>query len=377
MKTNFILFVLFAFAGKLFAQVSHDIAFVDVSHKIEYVPFIRESSPKVSKLSFAHFEAWFKNKKREKAILGYTNENRPVEIFYFPGISNKRALVIGGMHGSELSSIEIAKKIIRQLSNGETSYYDVLVIPSLFPDNAVAAASTPWERGNTNFGRYTSGLTADPNRQMPCLGAEFNANEPFDFHGRVIEKENQYLLQLIQDYKPARIVNLHAIKDVSKAGIYADPRTNCEGMALGFETDSTLAVSMAKYICGNGGWVPGNNLTENPTALYYHDPEIAVTGSIQKRNLDGSPLPNNRGYGVSLGGWATTAVCNETNRFSRDAIRLITVEFPGYRPPSYYLDKEQKEACLQNIQLYSEAITCIFLSNILVEVDKQNTSSNF
>ena len=31
--------------------------------------------------------------------------------------------------------------------------------------------------------------------------------------------------------------------------------------------------------------------------------------------------------------------------FSRDAIRLITVEFPGYKPPSYYLDKEQKEAC--------------------------------
>ena len=301
MKTNFILFVLFAFAGKLFAQVSHDIAFVDVSHKIEYVPFVRESSPKVSKLSFAHFEAWFKNKKREKAILGYTNENRPVEIFYFPGISNKRALVIGGMHGSELSSIEIARNIIRQLSNGETSYYDVLVIPSLFPDNAVAAASTPGERGNTNFGRYTSGLTADPNRQMPCLGAEFNANEPFDFHGRVIEKENQYLLQLIQDYKPARIVNLHAIKDVSKAGIYADPRTNCEGMALGFETDSTLAVSMAKYICEYGGWVPGNNLAVNPIALYYHDPEIAVAGSIQKRNLAGSPLPNNRGYGVSLG----------------------------------------------------------------------------
>ena len=63
-----------------------------------------------------------------------------------------------------------------------------------------------------------------------------------DAHGRLIEKENALLLQLIQSFAPERIVNIHAIKDSTKAGIFADPRTDCDGRALGFASDSTLAV---------------------------------------------------------------------------------------------------------------------------------------
>jgi hypothetical protein len=201
---------------------------------------------------------------------------------------------------------------------------------------------------------------------MPSLGKEFDEEKPFDFNGRLIEKENQYLLQLIQDYKPSRIVNLHAIKDITKAGIYADPRTDCNGLALGFETDSSLAVSMANYICEKGGRVPGNNLAMNPTALYYYDPQIAAVGSLQKRNLHGSPLPKDRGFGVSLGGWATSAICKEDS-LVRDAIPLITVEFPGYKPSFAYATEVEKEQCQFNIQLYSAAVTSIFLSEVSEE----------
>lgn len=318
-------------------------------------------------ISAADLKTFINKKQKVKAVLGYTKENRPVEVYYFPGTCNKKALIIGGMHGSELSSIEVARNIIETLSKDVAPYYDVLIIPSLFPDNAVAASHVLAKKPVVNFGRYSSAVSADPNRQMPCLGKEFDASNPVDFYGRPIERENQYLLQLIQDYKPARIANLHAIRDITKAGIYADPRTDCNGLALGFKSDSTLAVSMAKFIGDNGGWIAGNDLLNNPTALYYHDPEIADEGTLQKRNLHGSPLPNNRGYGVSLGGWATTAVCNEKDSAGRDAIRLMTVEFPGYKNSSSYSDEEEKNNCLSNVQLYSMAIVKIFLDKICEE----------
>jgi hypothetical protein len=315
----------------------------------------------------ADLETSLRTKQRTKIVLGYTRQSRPVEVYYFPGLSNNRALIIGGMHGSELSSIEIAKNIIGLLSNGMKTYYDVLIIPSLFPDNAVAAQSEFRFNSVNNAGRYTTKNSVDPNRQMPCPGQAFEASQPLDFNQRTIEKENQYLLRFIQDYKPSRIINLHAIRDLSKAGIYADPRTDCNGLALGFESDSTLAVSMAQYICHSGGSVPGNHLQTAPTALYYNDPSIAAAGNLQKRNLHGSPLPDNRGCGVSLGGWATSAVCSADSSFIRNAMRLITVEFPGYKPPSAFTDSIQKEQCLFNIQLYSAAIVSVFLSEICEE----------
>ena len=120
---------------------------------------------------------------------------------------------------------------------------------------------------------------------MPALGKAFDSNLPVDSYGRTIEKENQMLLQLIQEFRPSRIVNLHAIKDVTKAGMYADPRTDCKGYALGFETDSTLAISMARLVWENGGRVPGNALDSSPTVRYYNDPYPASKGTLQKRKL--------------------------------------------------------------------------------------------
>lgn len=292
-----------------------------------------------------------------KIILGYSSEQRPVEAWYFAGTSNERALVVGGMHGSELSSSEVANKLIELLYSGERPYYNVIIIPVLFPDNA-ASALKPVKPGVTNKGRYTTEWHPDPNRQMPTLGKAFKIENALDHAGRNIENENRILLQLIQEFQPSRIVNLHAIRDVSKAGIYADPRTDCKGVAVGFNEDSTLAISMAQYIYSHGGRVPGNKIDKQVTALYYNDPPAAGKGRVQKRNLHGSPLPGNRGYGVSLGGWASTAVCDE--KFSREAIMLITVEFPGYKP-SYMHAGNDRAQCLLNVLVYAESIQKLFL----------------
>ena len=298
-----------------------------------------------------------------KAVLAYTKQLRPLDIHYFPGTSNENALVIGGVHGSELSSVSVAKQLIELLSKGDVKpYYNVIIIPSLFPDNAALAAQYKNEIGSTgNIGRYSDAFHPDPNRQMPPFGKAFKEDEPVDFAGRSIEMENQLLLQVIQLFHPSRIANVHAIRNKNSAGIYADPRTDCNGMAQGFEKDSTLAVNIAQYISNHKGCVPGNQLTNAPTALYYCDPHIAPAGTKQPRNIHGSQLAGNRGYGVSLGGWASTAVCEEDAMLSRPAMILLTIEFPGNKRSEDYDTINEKETCAHNVMQYAKALQQVFL----------------
>jgi hypothetical protein len=304
--------------------------------------------------------------KPAKKTLGYTRKKKPVEVYYFPGTSTKKAVVIGGVHGSELSAVEVARQLINQLAIGEKPYYSVMIIPTLFPDNAAKAEACKTDRVMKNEGRYTHEEAIDPNRQLPPLGAPFNWQNPVDAFGREMEIENQLLLQLIQAFGPNRIVNLHAIRDYGKAGIYADPRTDCEGRALGFATDSTLAVLMANYVHEKGGNVAGNKITSTPTALYYLDPKPAAAGEMQQRNLTGT---NRKGKisGVSLGSWAATAVCDEANNYQRAAMRILTVEFPGYKKPSEYQFREDKKWYTDLVKVYASSIYHYFLQEFCVE----------
>jgi hypothetical protein len=308
------------------------------------------------------------NKQRTSNVLGFTKELRPVRAYYFPGLSTRTAMVIGGVHGSELASIEVATSLIKQLGKGDTPFYNVLIVPALFPDNAARAAQEAHAIGtSTNVGRYTHDDAADPNRQMPTLGKAYEPQTNRDARGRPIEHENSLLLQLIQAYKPERIVNIHAIRDTARSGIYADPRTDAKGFALGFDTDSSLAVAMARAVVEQGGIAPGNRLDSAPSALYYKDPPAVAPGKWQRRNNHGSALSNNRGHGVSLGSWASTAVEDASSPANnRPAIRLLTIEFPGYRRPQDY-PKGQQPHYEKQVALYAAAIKDVFLAKLLVE----------
>ncbi|MGB8191759.1 MAG: hypothetical protein WCF67_07570 [Chitinophagaceae bacterium] len=310
-----------------------------------------------------------------KGTLGFSQKGRMIEAWYFPGTSNKKALVIGGVHGSELSSIEVARTLIKQLQQ-QKNYYSVVVIPCLFPDNAEAAKADAAAIGSmNNTGRYSHQTAPDPNRQMPSLGKAFNPDQPVDHLGRLIEQENQLLLDLITQFSPERIVNIHAIRDLTHAGVYADPRTNSRGIALGFESDSSLAVGMAAYIHQGGGYVPGNKIAANASALYYKDPVAAPAGTMQKRNTAGSSLPMNRGRGISLGSWASTAVEDDVYPAgNREAIRLITMEFPGYKAPMHYADPMQQQHFGKQVKLYASSIFQVFLGDQYAEDVTKNIS---
>ena len=308
-------------------------------------------------------------KKAGSFFLGRTQQGRNIEAYFFPGTSDKRALVIGGMHGSELSSIEVASELVRMLKQPNTIYYNVIIIPSLFPDNAETAKQCPLQIGDPgNIGRYSFPGAVDPNRQMPSPGHAFDEEHELDHAGRKIENENALLLGLISEYHPQRIVNLHAIRDKNYSGIFADPRTDHNSIALGYATDSSLAIEIAQHISQRGGSVPGNRLATNPNALYYKDPLPVAAGEFQKRNFTGSFLPGKRGGGVSLGTWASTAVFDEHDSAkNRDAMRILTIEFPGSkRPIDYQLQKEQ-DYYQKQVELYAGSLYMVFLQEYFVE----------
>lgn len=316
-------------------------------------------------------------RKTTRFLLGQSKQKRTIEAWFFPGTSEKNALVIGGVHGTELSSTEVAKTLVQKLLQGGEHYYNVIVIPCLFPDNAVTAKENAGAIGSTaNIGRYSFPTAADPNRQMPSPGQAFDEESGKDHMGREIEKENQLLLRLINLFKPVRIANIHAIRDIEHAGIYADPRTDSKSYALGFETDSSLAVEMALMVDKNGGYIPGNQLNRDPTALYYKDPTPACKGNFQKRNFSGSSLANNRGSGISLGTWASTAIAHADDpMLDREAMRILTIEFPGYRRPVDYDDVKQRKYFNRQVELYAQAIEKIFLREYFVEEDDVNSTN--
>ena len=346
-------------SGNLLAQNSHsDYAVSTINFPLQDIKPGLDLYEAEGKFSFLTLEMKIAKGKPFTTTLCYTKNQQPVEAWYFPGISERRALIIGGVHGSELSSIELAKHLIGQLSNGEKPFFSVIILPSLFPDNAFSAMEKIRDPFS-NSGRYTTDTSADPNRQMPPLGHAFDPASPFDLMGREIEKENQYLLRLIQEYKPERIASLHAIRDPQKAGIFADPKTDHEGFSLGFQADSLLAHSMNQVICRNGGKLCSSS-EQNIAVVYHFDPPAVAHGHYQQRNLCGSRIPGRRGEGASLGSWATTAVCSDDPALKRDAISMITVEFPGYRS-SIYQQEVEKFNYFLNLRLYSLALSSVFL----------------
>ncbi|MCB0153927.1 MAG: hypothetical protein KDF65_03955 [Anaerolineae bacterium] len=298
---------------------------------------------------------FWENSLINQTILAMTAHRRPIVAFFFPGRSNDRALVIGGVHGSELSAIEVVEHLIETLHVGATlPHYNVIVIPHLFPDNAAVAEAHPEAIGSlANVGRYTAGSKVDPNRQFPALGRAFDPIQPIDARGRPIEPENRLLLNLIQQFRPGRIATVHAIREPEMAGIFADPRTDVAGRALGFAPEARLALAMAHRARQGGANVPANHLdSASPNAVYPLDPAVVAAGLPQPRQTDS---------GVSLGGWAAQAIADIVQpQNSRQALTVITVEVQTALRSA---DSANPAIRRSELQAHSAAIHKIFLAN--------------
>jgi hypothetical protein len=144
--------------------------------------------------------------------LGKTAGKRSIELRLFPGKTTRRALVIGGVHGTERQGVQVARLLEKDLA-ATPSDFSVLLVPVLFPDNA---ASGPLgireEKGKPT------------NRNFPDPGKDLAASGGKDATGRDILPENQLLMELMERFKPERIISLHGTQHPEKAGVFYDPR---------------------------------------------------------------------------------------------------------------------------------------------------------
>jgi hypothetical protein len=304
---------------------------------------------------------------------------KSINAYFFPGQTSNRALVIGGMHGSELSGVEVVEMLIEKLTNGPPPYYTVIIVPRLFPDNIKRGERGPIETGQ-NFGRYTKGQdypkgtprpkgmkageehSTDPNRQFPVLGEGLDSSRPLDDKGRDIEPEDIILIELIDRYKPTRIANVHSNHSLENAGIYADPRADYRGIAYDYKSDEAFALDMANRANAKGakikGNFPGGNDKPPTNAVYPKDPQPSAAGTYQARDTDA---------GISLGGWGSTAICDKkTPDQNRQAARVITVEVnKAYRVQD--MSKKQKKAREMELEAHADVLKEIFLGNAYVE----------
>jgi hypothetical protein len=173
----------------------------------------------------------------------------PIQAFFFPGQTDERALVIGGVHGSELSGVEVANRLVKDLQKMAGAHklpkFTTIVVPELFPESAAKARAharaQPGSKGeDSNVGRE---VTPDPAlwkkehpgeampkeipvaRQYPAKGQtwaqEVAAGGPTDEKGKRLTEEKgsaplpllnetAALMNLIERFNPSRITSVHA-----------------------------------------------------------------------------------------------------------------------------------------------------------------------
>ncbi len=300
---------------------------------------------------------WRPERGRIRGELAVTAGGRPVDAYFFPGRSAERALVIAGVHGSEQGGIEVAEMLLETLHNALfRPYYTVIVVPTLFPDNAATRAREGATPTNRNF--------PDPGESL-ASSTPAGGTAPVDSAGRPILAENVALLRLIERFRPSRIASIHGTWDRKAAGIFTDRHTvsaNAQRAAtvrhlgdpvgLGLElaamnvqagarsaSDEALALRMAREMeaQGHGRAVRGNDLGGTPHAQW--------SGSVPG--------------GTSLGGWGPQDV-TEGRATDRPSMSVFTIEV-ATNQRSTDLSGARQVARRAELAAYRDVIQGIFL----------------
>lgn len=201
-----------------------------------------------------------------EATISVGTHRTPIHAFYFPGTGSRRAMIIGGVHGTERAGVEVVNRLLDQMRapGAPQPVFSVIVVPSLFPENVAA-------------GRRATPHQPDPNREMPAVGATPGTTDSL---GRPIEPENLVLLDLIERFQPERIASVHGHSPPRRGGadmpsITDDPRPGHEA------EDDALTLAMAQRAHALGVRVPGNWLgtgrqtTRYPTSTAPHQPGVS------------------------------------------------------------------------------------------------------
>lgn len=196
---------------------------------------------------------WASQNDSVTASVGTTESGAPINAWYFPGQTDRRALVIAGVHGSERQGIEVAERIRNDIEASTTApYFTVIVVPCLFPDSAA--------RGS--FGRRETrvdGQSTLSNRNFPSGGQTLEQSRnasgtPEDAEGNTIALENQALMALMERFSPERIISIHGTQNPELAGVSVDPLASqeAEDRALALRTAQETVSNFDTALTGAG-----------------------------------------------------------------------------------------------------------------------------
>lgn len=360
----------------------------------------------------------------EKIFIGLSKLDSPIYAYYYNRGGTDKAMIIGGVHGSEFYGVYVVKAIMDSLlkMNPEQFKWKILILPEVFPDNVRKGRNNIFIE---NYGRKTcsecNGIKEDdkcislnhyidPNRQMPSVDSLFRVGKSTTYKGKPIEIENQFLLSITQTFNPSRIVSIHCKNGIAawmtkaekqdyitkegEIGIFADPRTITKQIlkndnkkvlhhiALNYHIDEMLALKMAIHVKENGGIITGNfikkkyvKITDEQTkqtnyklkdvsylnAVYPLDFAAVEKDSVQKRSYE------KKDGMVSFGTWASTQIQ------SKNASIMLTIELPQYysffpakfpqngKTDKYILEKIDLSKLNKNTNAYVNAVTNYFL----------------
>lgn len=289
-----------------------------------------------------------------RAVLG--TGSHTVEAFYFRGTSDRRALIIGGVHGSEPGGVEVVNDLlsIMRRPNAPMPFFSVIIVPELFSANVHSSRPLEERRASgINVKAIVSGHTGtvrspDPNRQFPTVGADPASNSKLgcviDNQQRCIEPENLVLLDLVNRFQPERVANVHGSSNTSsdtakllKGGpsITTDPRPGHEA------EDDALALSMATEAQRLGVRIPANFMGKPGLQTTRYPTEKAPKMSV----------------GVTLGQWGSHATP------TRPAMNIILIEtFGNTTSTSASVDEAQRASRRIELMNLAQILRDFFLA---------------
>jgi hypothetical protein len=152
---------------------------------------------------------------------------RPIEAFFFRGSTDRRALVIAGVHGTERQGMEVARRLISDLSSlPQPPGFTTIIVPSLFPDNAATGTMGSRESGATPTNRNFPPPSEDlADATAAGGGTAVDASKSGGKRTRAILPENLLLLELMERFHPERILSIHGTSGPGSAGVFYDRRS--------------------------------------------------------------------------------------------------------------------------------------------------------
>ncbi len=152
--------------------------------------------------------------------VGGKSVQRPIEAYFFKGSTDRRALVIAGVHGTERQGMEVARDLIHDLqSQTQPPGFTTIIVPSLFPDNAAQGRF-----GTREGATQTNRNFPSPSQDLAAATAA-GGGKAVDATKRPILPENLLLLELMERFHPERIISIHGTSGPGSAGVFYDRRS--------------------------------------------------------------------------------------------------------------------------------------------------------